>query len=259
MDQGDASRFVLHQHQVHPLGLLALAVDRLVLVQHLGLEVGVLEPVLPCVDDQSGHRAVLRLEHPKGDAGRGVVLGLVGEGAVVGLEDVLQLRQGFVRRPELEPVPLDDAALLGVEDLGIDLLLAELRPLVLHDLLSEVVRQVVDVGVGRGGRQEDVIALPAHQLDDQVLGARGGGAYQAGLPVSVHLQAHAEHDLVPRLLQVLPSGQLISPATVKLWTPEALRLRRWDALDQGAVDQLELVHLLVVVSDQYLGDDGQEP
>jgi hypothetical protein len=50
-----------------------------------------------------------------------------------------------------------------------------------------------------------------------------------------------------------------APAAVELWTPEALRLGRWDALDQRAVDQLQLVHLLVVVSDQYLGNDGQEP
>ena len=186
-------------------------------------------------------------------------MGLLGEGAVVGLQDELQLGQRLLSRPELEPVPLDDAALLGVKDLGVDLLLAELGPLVLHDLLAEVVRQVVDVGVGRGGRQVDIIALPANQLDDQVLGARGGGAYQAGLPVGVHLQAHAEHDLVPRFLQVVPSGQLVGPAPVELWPPEALRLRRWDALDQRAVDQLQLVHLLVVVSDQDLGDDGQEP
>ena len=78
----------------------------------------------------------------------------------------------------------------------------------------------------------DIIALPANQLDDQVLGARGGGAYKTCLPVSIHLQAHAEHDLVPRFLQVVPSGQLVCPAAVELWTPEALRLGRWDALDQ---------------------------
>jgi hypothetical protein len=50
-----------------------------------------------------------------------------------------------------------------------------------------------------------------------------------------------------------------APTPVELWTPEALRLRRWDALNQRPVDQLQLVHLLVVVSDQYLGNDGQEP
>ena len=50
-----------------------------------------------------------------------------------------------------------------------------------------------------------------------------------------------------------------APTTMELWPPEALRLGCWDALDQGAVDQLQLVHLLVVVSDQDLGDDGQQP
>ncbi len=50
-----------------------------------------------------------------------------------------------------------------------------------------------------------------------------------------------------------------APATVKLRTPESLRLTGGDTLNQRAVDQLELVHLLVVVSYQYLGDDGQQP
>ena len=41
-----------------------------------------------------------------------------------------------------------------------------------------------------------------------------------------------------------------APSTVELWTAEALWLRGGDALNQRAVDQLDLMQSLVVISDQ---------
>jgi len=50
-----------------------------------------------------------------------------------------------------------------------------------------------------------------------------------------------------------------TPSPVKLRAPEALGLARWDALDQAAVGQPQLVQRLVVVSDQRRRDDGHQP
>ena len=71
-------------------------------------------------------------------------------------------------------------------------------------------------------------------------------------------KAHAELDLVPCVLQVVPRGQLVQPAPMELRTPEALGLRGRDALDQAPIDQAQLVVLLVVVGHQRRGYDGAE-
>ena len=101
----------------------------------------------------------------------------------------------------------------------------------------------------------DIVALPPHQIHDEVFRFRRGGAEDAGSLA----QAHAEHDLVPGVLQIVPGGQLVAPSPVKLRPSEALRLRRRNPLDQAPVDQLELVVGLVVVLNQGLGDDVDQP
>ena len=136
------------------------------------------------------------------------------------MDDVLEPGELAPGRPELEHGAVDDTALLRVDDLGVDLLSAQGSALVLQDLLAEVVRQVAQVGVGRGGRQDNVIALAAHQFDDQVLGFGRGRTYKMGL----RAQAHTELDLIPGLLQIVPCGQLVQPAPVELRPTEPLRL-----------------------------------
>ena len=150
LDQADARGLVLDQDQVHALSVPAFPVDHLVLVLNLGAQIRILEAILPAVQQQGRHRAVHGLEDAPGRSRGGVVDGLLAGGAVVGLEDVLELGEGLVHRPELEHVPLDDASLLRVDDLSVDLLPAQLRPLVLQDLLLEARGEVGKVGVGRG-------------------------------------------------------------------------------------------------------------
>ena len=77
LDQADACALVLHQQQIHPLAILTLAEDRLVLLDHLGPQIRVLHPLLPAVDHHRAHRAVQGLEHPERYAGRRVVLHLL--------------------------------------------------------------------------------------------------------------------------------------------------------------------------------------
>ena len=71
-------------------------------------------------------------------------------------------------------------------------------------------------------------------------------------------QPHAELDLIPCVLDVVPSGQLIEPRPVELRPPEAGWLGCWDAFDQAAVGQVDLVQRLVVVLDQRGWDDGHQ-
>ena len=80
----------------------------------------------PAVDQQDGHRAVERLEHAPRRHGRRVVVLLVGEGAVVGLHDELELREGLVRRPQAEHIAADHLAVFEVDDLAQHLLLVQL-------------------------------------------------------------------------------------------------------------------------------------
>ena len=180
LDQADSRCLVLDQHQIDPLAVFALPKDSLVLLDDLGLEVWVLQAVLPAVDDQDRHSTVHWLEYPKGDGCGRVVVQFLGEGAVVALQDKLQLRQGLVGRPELEPLSLDDPALFRVNDLGIDLLPPKLGSLVLQDLLPEAWGEVVEVGVGRGGCQVNVVAFPADQVNNQVFRLGGGRRKDAG-------------------------------------------------------------------------------
>ena len=175
LNQADACGLVLDQHEVNPLLVPALTVDHLELLHDLGAQVGVLEPVLPAVDEHDRHRAIQRLEHAPRPGSGGVVLGLLAGGAVVGLDDVLELGELPPGRPELEHVPLDDATLLGVDDFGVNLLPPQLGALELENLLLEVLGQVGEVGVGRGGGHHHVVAVPPHQFDDEVFrfGCRG--------------------------------------------------------------------------------------
>ena len=119
LNQADARGLVLHQHHVYQLPIFALAVDRLVLLNDLGAQVGVLEVLVPAVQHHDAHAAVHGLEHAERDAPGRIVEGLVGRGAVVALEDELELGEALVAWPQAEPVPLDDTALLGVDDLGV--------------------------------------------------------------------------------------------------------------------------------------------
>ena len=135
--QTDARRLVLDQQQVHALLLAPLAVHGLVLVDDLGPQVGVGQLLLPAVDHHHAHAAVQRLEHAQRDvAGR--VAGLfVLVAAVVALDHVLEAREGLAVRPQPEPVPVDNPAFLGVNDLCMYLLPTKVGALVLQDLLLE--------------------------------------------------------------------------------------------------------------------------
>ena len=140
-------------------------------------------------------------------------------------------------RPEAEHLPLNHARLFGVDQLSLDLLTAKSGALVLQDLLLEVVSQIGNVGIRRGAGDHHIVALPAYQLHDQILRPRGRGADQPDLLT----QTQAELHHVPRLLQVIPCGQLVTPATVELRASESLGLGRRDALNQAPVDQHQLV------------------
>ena len=135
--QADARRLVLDQQQVHALLLAPLAVHGLVLVDDLGPQVRVGQLLLPAVDHHHAHAAVQRLEHAQRDVAGRVAGLLVLVAAVVALDDVLELRELLAVGPQPEPVAVDDPALLGVDDLCVDLLAAEVGALVLQDLLLE--------------------------------------------------------------------------------------------------------------------------
>ena len=49
-----------------------------------------------------------------------------------------------------------------------------------------------------------------------------------------------------------------TPSTMKLWSPETLGFRGWDALDQAAIGQLDLMQRFVVISDQNGWNHAQE-
>ena len=72
-------------------------------------QVRVRQMLIPRINEHGVALVVVREDRPD-RAGRGVARGLLGEGAVVGLQDVFELRQRLVRRPELEVVRLQDAA-----------------------------------------------------------------------------------------------------------------------------------------------------
>ena len=108
MDQRDACGLVLNKDQVNALLVFALTVDHVVLLDHLGAQVWVLQAVLPAVDHHGRHWAVEWLEHTERDGGCRIVDSLLRAGAVVALQDVLELGERLVWRPQLEHVALDD-------------------------------------------------------------------------------------------------------------------------------------------------------
>ena len=75
-----------------------------------------------------------------------------------------------------EPRTLDDASFFGIDNLGVDLLSAELRAFVLQNLRFERWSEVVDVVVRAGLGTYHIIPISVHQIHDQWLGLRRCGA-----------------------------------------------------------------------------------
>ena len=143
---------------------------------------------------------------------------LVSEGAVIGLDDVLELGERLVGGPELEHIAGDDLAVFEVDDLTQHLLLVQLAPLVLLQLVAERGREVGGVLIGRGAVDDHILTLPAHEFEDQVLGLGRGGHNDLGRLT----QTQTEHHHVPCVLQVLECGQLVTPCVVPLRAAQTL-------------------------------------
>ena len=109
----------------------------------------------------------------------------------------------------------------------------------MQDLLLELGRKVVEVGVSRGAGDHDILTLTLDQFLDQFLWLRRS---RGDLPDAV-AQSHTELDHVPRFLQVVPSRKLVEPAAVELRASEPLGLGCRDALDHRAIDQVKLLLL----------------
>ena len=172
----------------------------------------------PAVNQQDGHRAIHRLEHAPCRHGGRVVVGLVSEGAVIRLDDVLKLGERLVSGPEFEHIAGNHLAVFKVDDLAQNLLLVQLRSLVLLQLLLEGCGKVLFVLVGAGAVDHHIVTLAPDEVEDQVLGARRSRHNDLGRVT----QTQAEHHHVPRLLDVVECGQLITPCKVELRAAQAL-------------------------------------
>ena len=180
-------------------------------------------------------------------------------GRVVARDHVLQGRGLLLGGPHLEPLALDDASVLGVQNLPVDLLLAKVGALVGLELLEECGGEVDLVVVGAGVHHVHLAAdLALVQVDDQLLRLGGGGHDLLDPWYGRVLQTHRELHLVVRVVDVLERAQLVEPTAVELLAPVPLRLGSWYALYDRAVDQGDLQHLLVVVLDQRLRYDVQQ-
>ena len=205
---------------------------------------------------------LLVLEHAPRRAGRrvGVALlvdALLGVRRVEGHDDPVEPGQRLLRGPQVEPRPLDDTALLRIDQLAVQLLPADDRALVLLKLLEERVGQVRLV-VERRSAHDDPLVLRRGQLADDVarLGRRGPQHLRR------RAEAHAHHRHVPHVLRVHPRGQLVEPATAVLRPAQPLRLLGREAPDRAdaAGDVLDLHdHVRLVVLDQQIGrQHGQD-
>jgi len=87
----------------------------------------------------------------------------------------------------------------------VDLLPPDLRAFVRKDLLLKAWRKVGQIDVSRGGGDGHVVAFPADQLNDQVLGPRCSGGDDLRPAVSL-FKTYSELDVVPSFVEVVPSG-----------------------------------------------------
>ena len=218
LDDRNARGLVLHEHHVHFLA--RFAVDRAVLLHDLGAQVRIREVVLPRVDEHDAHgRVVVGPEHAPHRASRGVVDGLVGVRAVVGLHDVQEVGEGLLRVPQAEPAAFDDAVVLGVDHLGVQLLPPDACALVLrHDFVTEGRREVVKVLVrcARGHEYSFVRNKPTYNGNGL---RRSRDAHPGSLT-----QAQAEHEVGPHVFSVTELGKFVNPSKVMLWAAQSLRV-----------------------------------
>ena len=117
-----------------------------------------------------------------------------------------------------------------------DFLPADRCALIAQDLVSEGWCQVVQVRVGRGPCDDDIIALSSQKLPNDGVGLWRGGTDQP----RVCPQAHTEHEQVEGLVCPLPCRQLVQPSTMELGPAEPFWLLGCYALDGRAVDHFDL-------------------